>query len=189
MTTLIVFVIIAATTGAVCFGVDKLFSAIFRSKPQHKSGLSVRVSKRYAGFGIALLAIGIASILSGLDGSGILLYGGIFVFLLGFAMVLFYSSFGIFYDDQSFIIMTFGKSSESYGYDAILTQQLYITSSHVIIELRLKDGRSVSLQSSMDGIYHFMDTAFAGWCHANGKYVEDCPFYDPSNHCWFPTEE
>lgn len=189
MNSLIVFLVIAAITGAICFSIDRIFSAIFRSKPQHKSGLSVRVNKRYAGFGIALTAIGIASIMAGTDGSGVLLYGGIFVFILGIGMILFYSSFGIFYDEKSFIITTFGKSSEPYSFGKISTQQLYITSSHVIIELRLSDGRSVSLQSSMDGIYHFMDTAFAGWCKEKGLYVEDCTFYDPSNHCWFPTEE
>ena len=41
----------------------------------------------------------------------------------------------------------------------------------------------------MDGVYPFMDTAFAGWCLETGRRMEDCDFYDPSKSWWFPHEK
>ena len=60
---------------------------------------------------------------------------------------------------------------------------------NVIIELYLEDGSSISLQSSMDGVYLFLDTAFAGWCLQTGRDPQDCDFHDPSQSLWFPTVE
>ena len=53
----------------------------------------------------------------------------------------------------------------------------------------MTDGSSVSLQSSMDGVYLFLDTAFAGWCLQNGIDPQSCDFHDPSKSWWFPHEE
>lgn len=189
MSPIIAFFILAAIVVGICFLFDKGFTAIFRSKPQHISGLSVRVSKRYAGFGLVFATLGIASIMSGIGTSGVLFFGGIAVFAMGAGLVIYYMTFGIFYDEKSFLLTTFGHATQEYEYGSIVSQQLYLTSGHVVIELQLDNGKIISLQSTMDGVYHFMDTAFAGWCVAKGKYVEDCPFYDPSNSCWFPTSE
>ena len=41
----------------------------------------------------------------------------------------------------------------------------------------------------MDGIYLFLDTAFAGWCLQKGIDPTDCAFHDPSKSWWFPHEE
>ena len=56
-------------------------------------------------------------------------------------------------------------------------------------ELYLKDGSTVSLQSTMDGVYPFLDTAFAGWCLQTGRDPESCDFHDPSKSLWFPPVE
>ena len=51
------------------------------------------------------------------------------------------------------------------------------------------DGSTVSLQSAFDGIYPFLDTAFAAWCLETGRDPGSCDFHDPSQSLWFPTLE
>ena len=53
----------------------------------------------------------------------------------------------------------------------------------------MSDGSAVSLQSSMEGIYTFLDTAFAAWCMQKGVDPQSCTFHDPSQSLWFPTVE
>ena len=57
--------IIGAVTLGLCFLFDKGFTAIFRGKPQHKSGLSVRLSQHYGGAGIVVFLLGLAGVLYG----------------------------------------------------------------------------------------------------------------------------
>ena len=185
----IVILLIAALVFAVCWGVDKLFVRLFRSKAQHRSGLAVRSSKRYGLFGVIFTVLGILGIFSGTGGDKILLYAGIVVMLMGIALAVHYLSFGIFYDAESFLISRFGRKDREHRYDEIVSQKLYvITGGSTVIELTLKDGSTVSLQSTMDGVYPFMDTAFAGWCLETGHRMEDCDFYDPAKSWWFPHE-
>ena len=185
----IVILLIAALVFAVCWGVDKLFIRLFRSKAQHRSGLAVRSSKRYGLFGVIFTILGILGIFSGINGEKVLLYAGIVVMLMGIALAVHYLSFGIFYDGESFLISRFGRKDREHRYDEIVSQKLYvITGGSTVIELTLKDGSTVSLQSTMDGVYPFMDTAFAGWCLETGHRMEDCDFYDPAKSWWFPHE-
>jgi hypothetical protein len=58
-----------------------------------------------------------------------------------------------------------------------------------MVELHMADGSAVSLTSNMDGVYPFLDTAFAAWCRQTGRDPESCTFHDPSNHWWFPHGE
>lgn len=186
----IVILLIAALIFGVCRLVDNAFTKLFRSKAQHRSGLAVRVSKRYGIFGVAMSVLGILAIVTGVSGDKVLLFGGCAVLLLGICLAGYYLSFGIFYDGESFLVSAFGKKDREYFFRDITGQRLYIvTGGNVVIELDLKDGSSVSLQSSMDGVYPFMDTAFAGWCMQTGTKMEDCSFYDPSKSWWFPHEE
>ena len=55
--------------------------------------------------------------------------------------------------------------------------------------LALKDGSTLTLQSTMEGVYPFMDTAFAGWCMQTGHKIDECSFYDPSKSWWFPQQQ
>lgn len=186
----IVILIIAALVFAVCWGVDKLFMRLFRNKAQHRSGLAVRVSKRYGLFGVIFSVLGILGIFSGMGGDKILLYAGIVVLLMGIALAVHYLSFGIFYDGEGFLLSRFGRKSQEHRYDEIVSQKLYvITGGSTVIELTLKDGSAVSLQSTMDGVYPFMDTAFAGWCLETGRQMDQCDFYDPAKSWWFPHEK
>ena len=186
----IVILLIAALVFLICWGVDRLFIRLFRSKAQHRSGLAVRSSKRYGLFGVIFTVLGILGIFSGTGGDKILLYAGIVVMLMGIALAVHYLSFGIFYDGESFLLCRFGRKDREHRYDEIVSQKLYtITGGSTVIELTLKDGSVLSLQSTMDGVYPFMDTAFAGWCLETGRRMEDCDFYDPSKSWWFPHEK
>lgn len=182
-------IIVAAATFGLCFLVDKGFHKVFRSKEQHASGLSVRLNKRYATIGIVLFFLGVCAIFAGMKDYLALVYGGIIVVGLGICLVVYYLSFGVFYNEDGFVLTTFGKRSVTYRYNQIQGQLLYNASGNLLIELHMKDGRSVNLQASMVGVYPFMDTAFAGWCAQTGRRPEDCDFHDPDNSLWFPQME
>ena len=183
-------VIIIFVAFGLCFCVDKLFTRLFRNRREHRSGLSVRLNKRYASLGLIMAVVGVAAVFSGVTAQYTLLWvGGTVMILLGSAMIVYYMTFGLFYDTDSFVMTTFGKRSGVYTYGDIVSQQLFRSGAAVVIELYMNDGRSVSLQSSMSGVYPFLDHAFSRWCEQKGMRSEDCAFHDPANSCWFPPVE
>lgn len=182
------FLIIAVVFGC-CYGLDKLFTKIFRGQVQHKSGLSVRLNKRYGSIGIIITVLGIGSLFASKYENMLLLIGGIVLPIAGICLIVYYMSFGIFYDEDSFVLTQFGKHSGTYHYRDIRAQQLYNATGNVIVELYMKDGRSVSLTSAMTGEPEFLDYAFQKWLKQTGRKQEDCSFYDPDNSCWFPPLE
>ena len=185
----ILILLVAAAVFGLCFLLDQGFTRVFRGTAQHRSGRSVRLSKRYGAAGIVLAVLGIAAIFTGVQDSRVLLYGGIVVVVLGIGLIIYYMTFGVFYDDDSFVLTTFGKKSTLYRYAEIRCQQLYATYGSTVIELIMTDGRAVHFQSTMSDVYPFLDTAFAGWCAQKGLTEQDCPFHDPDNSCWFPGPE
>ena len=186
----IVILLIAALVFAICWGVDKLFTGLFRSKAQHRSGLAVRASKRNGIFGVMFSVLGILGIITGMVGEQVLLWAGVVVLLMGIGLAVHYLSYGIFYDGESFLLCRFGRRSQEHRYSEIVSQKLYvITGGSTVIELTLTDGSTVSVQSTMEGVYPFMDTAFAGWCLETGHEMDQCDFYDPSKSWWFPHEK
>ena len=186
----VIVIIVAALTFGVCFLFDKGFVALFRNKVQHRSGLAVRVNKRYAVFGLLLFLLGLAAIFSGLKGEAIMLWGGALVLLVGVGLIVYYMTFGVFYDDDSFILTTFGRKSTTYRFADIKEQRLYaVQGGNVVIELHMTDDRAVSLQGGMEGTYPFLDHAFAAWCRQTGRKPEECGFHDPSRSLWFPSGE
>ena len=183
-------ILVVLGTFALCFAVDKGFTKIFRGKKEHQSGLSVKLNKKYGLVGILLTVLGIGALIAGIrEGSSLLLVGGPIVSLMGVGLLVYYMSFGIFYDEDGFILTTFGKKSMTYRYAEIKAQQLYNASGAIIIELHLTDGRTVQLQASMEGAYAFMDKAFFRWLEQTGRVQEECEFFDPQNSCWFPPME
>lgn len=185
-----VIIAVAAATFGLCYLFDKGFQKLFRSKQQHRSGLSVRLNKMYSIIGVALCFLGICSIVTGVTDTKTLLYGGIAVLALGICLCVYHLSFGIFYDEDSFIFTGFGKKDLTYRYCDIRAQKLYvITGGSLVVELNLEDGKSISVQTTMNGAYPFLDAAFQGWCRQKGIDPATCTFHDPSNHLWFPTEE
>ena len=186
---LLVILLVAGVTLGLCFLADKGYTKVFRNRKQHHSGLSVRLSQHYGGAGIILCLLGLLSVFRS-EGSKVLLFGGILVALLGIGLMVYYLSFGIYYDSETFLVTTFGKKSTAYSYKDIRGQRLYqIAGGNIMVELYLTDGRTVSLQSPMKGMYAFLDAAFAGWCRQTGRAAGDCPFHHPENSCWFPNME
>ena len=119
-----------------------------------------------------------------------MLIGGCIVILIGCLLVGYYMSYGIYYDDDSFILSTFGKGSRTYRYADIRGQKLYlIQGGSIVVELHMTDNSAVSVQTSMDGAYFFLDHAFFRWCCQKGLNPEECLFHDPANSLWFPGEE
>jgi len=158
-------VIVGALTFGLCFLIDRGYTRIFRSKEQHRTGLAVRVSKRYGSFGLILGVLGITALFSGLSGNTFLLIGGILMLLMAAGLITYYMTFGIYYDEDTFILTTFGKKSQTYRFRDIRGQQLYlIQGGSTVVELHLTDGNAVSIQSGMEGAYPFLDHAFASWC-------------------------
>ncbi len=190
MVQFIPILIIAALIFGVCYLVDKSFSKIFRSKAQHRSGKAVRANKRYGVFGVVLTILGIMAICVGLGEDTVLSWGGAFVLLMGACLAVYYLSFGIFYDADTLLYCRFGKQDVVYSYGQIQGQKLYLVQGgNIVVELHMDDGSAVSVQSAFDGVYPFLDTAFAGWCRQTGRDPEQCPFHDPSQSLWFPTVE
>ena len=188
--TFFLILLIAAAVFGLCFAVDKAFAKLFRSKAQHRSGMAVRANKRYGLFGVILSVLGIMAACVGMTDGPVLLWGGIVVLLMGAALAVYYLSFGVFYDGETFLLSRFGKKEVTYRFSDIKGQKLYmVQGGNVIIELHMADGGTVSLQSTMDGVYPFLDTAFAAWCLQTGRDPQSCDFHDPSQSLWFPTVE
>ncbi len=183
-------ILVACAVFLLCFLVDKGFSRIFRNQAQHKSGLSVRLNKRYATAGIILFALAVIAGFSGISGKDVVLtIGAVVVFITSVILIVYYLSFGIYYDDDSFILSTFGKKSVTYQFSDIQSQQIYRNGGSILIDLYLKDGRSVAIQFGMEGGEAFLNKAFEGWCRQKGLKEDECTFHDPSNSCWFPAAE
>ena len=188
--TFFLILLIAAAVFGLCFAVDKAFTKLFRSKAQHRSGRAVRANQRYGLFGVILSVLGIMAICVGIADGSVLLWGGIIVLLMGICLAVYYLSFGLFYDGETFLLSRFGKKDITYRFDQIQGQKLYLVQGgNIIVELHMTDGGTVSLQSTMDGVYPFLDTAFAAWCLQTGRDPQSCDFHDPSQSLWFPTVE
>lgn len=186
----VVVLLIAAAVFGVCYLVDKGFTKVFRGKAQHRSGMAVRANKRFGVFGVVLTVLGVMAFCIGIGDGPVLIVGGLIVLAMGVFLAVYYLSFGIFYDGESFLMSRFGKKDAEHRYGEIVGQKLYVVQGgSVVAELYLKDGSTVSLQSTMDGVYPFLDTAFAGWCLQTGRDPESCDFHDPSKSLWFPPVE
>ena len=184
----VVILVVAATFG-LCYFFDKGFQKFFRSKSQHRSGLAVRLNKMYSIAGVVLSFLGVCAMVTGAGENKTLLYGGAFILLFGIGLCIYHLSFGIFYDADSFVYTTFGKKETTYRYCDIRSQQLYvITGGSIVVELHMADGKAVSVHTTMNGAYPFLDAAFAAWCRQTGADPNTCEFHDPSNHLWFPAE-
>jgi hypothetical protein len=185
----VAILVIGALTFGVCFLVDSGAKRLFRNKVQHLSGMSVRLNQRYATIGLILAFLGVCAIFAGAKQSLLLLVGGILVLLIGIGLVVYYCSFGIYYDDDSFLFSSFGKRSCVYRYNQIQGQLLYNAGGNILVELQLKDGNAVMIQATMVGAVPFLDYAFQRWCFQLGKNPESCDFHDTEKSIWFPMME
>lgn len=186
---LVVILVLAATFG-VCYLLDKLFHKLFRNKQEHQSGKAVHLNKKYGAAGILLTVLGIGAIFAGINGAEkVLLIGGCIVLITGICLIVYYLTFGIYYDTDTFLVSKFGKKGQTYRYSDIKAQQLLTSAGGVLVEVFLKDGKSITLQQTMDGAYTFLDYAFDAWCRQQGIVPESCEFHKPEESCWFPGVE
>ena len=185
----VALLLVAALVFGLCFLLDKGFTKIFRSRQQHKSGLSVRLNKRYASIGLLVGIIGVSCLLFGVGQGLFMPIAGVILVLTGIALVTYYMTFGVFYDDSGFVLTTFLKRSKTYRYADIQAQQLYMSYTNVVVELYMSDGRAVQLNSAMTNGYAFLDYAFDRWLAQTGKTLADCPFHNKEKSCWFPPVE
>lgn len=183
-------ILVAAVVFGLCYLVDKGFTKAFRGTVQHQSGKSVRLTKRYGSIGIVMFAVGVAAVFLGMnEAEWVLVGGGCILVLGGIALLIAYLSFGIYYDEDSFVFSKFGKPSITYYFKNICSQQLYIAGGNIVVELHMKDGSHFQVHAGMTGMYDFMDHAFAAWLQQTGSKLENCTWYDPNNSCWFPPYE
>lgn len=184
-------ILIIAAVFLVCWLVDRGFTKVFRSAPQHKSGLSIRPNKRYGSMGVIVAFIGVAGILTGItDGNAAVIVGSVVLVLAGSGLATYYLSTGIFYDEDSFLCTSFGKKGRTYRFRDISHQQLYqVQGGHFIVELHMRDGEAVMVQTQMEGYRKFLDHAASKWCHARGIDPHCLSYYDPEQFVWFPAKE
>lgn len=181
------YLLIGAAVFGLCFLADKGFTKAFRGKPQHQSGKAVRMNRHVGGAGIVLTVLGLLGLISS-HGWLVKLAGGILI-AVGLGLAVYYLSFGIYYDADSFLLNTLGRKSAAYPYRSIRGQQLYISGGRTVLELHMDDGRTLQLPLHTKDSEAFLDTAFAGYCAQRGLSREDCPWHDPERSCWFPKME
>jgi hypothetical protein len=187
---MIPYLILAAAVFGLCFILDKGFARLFRGKQQHKSGLAVKPGKRTAVLGLFLMLLGVAGVLGGISSGTAMLVMSLVMLLLGGGLVVYYLSFGIYYDEETFLVSSFGRQDRVYRYEQIREQQRFVVQGgSVIVELHMENGSCVTVQTTMDGAYPFLDYAFARWCARKGMDPEACEFHDPAQHRWFPEAE
>ncbi len=182
--------VIAATFGAM-FLIDKGLTKLFRSREQHHSGTAVRLKKHYGILSLAMMILGGLGILTYFaDGNLVLLLGGGLVLPGGAVLGIYYLTHGIFYNDESFLYVTFGNRSREYRYGDIRAQKLYeIQGGSLLVELHMADGSTVSVQGNMDGAPTFLDKAAHARMRQLGLNSHECAWFDETKGQWFPPVE
>ena len=185
------YLIVMALAFGGFFLLDKGLTKLFRSREQHRSGNAVRLKKHYGIFSVALMILGVLGIVVFFtEQNMILLLGGLVAIPGGAVLGIYYLTHGIFYDDGSFLHTTFGNRSVSYRYDQIRSQRLYaIQGGSLLVELYMTDGKTVPVQTSMEGAAAFLDKAAHARLRQLGLEARDCPWFDPQNSRWFPGGE
>ena len=112
-----------------------------------------------------------------------------FLIVVGIGLITAFLSFGIYYDEDSFLISAFGKRNRTYRFAEIRGQQLYNANGNIVIELHMIDETAIQLHSFMEGTDTFLNAAFYAWCRQKNIDPDACGFYDPGNSCWFPNAE
>ena len=185
------YLLVAAATFGVMFVLDKGLTKLLRSKTQHRSGTAVRLKKHFGILSLALMILGLLGILNGLiDWNPALLLGGLVILPGGAVLGVYYLTHGIFYDDDSFLYVSFGNRSREYRYADITGQKLYeIQGGSLLVELHMTDGKAVSVQGNMEGAPGFLDKAAHARMRQLGLNSHECDWFDEALGQWFPPVE
>ena len=185
------YILVIAATFGVMFLLDKGLTKLLRSKSQHHSGTAVRLKKHYGILSLALMILGALAILYGLVDKNLgLLLGGLLILPGGAVLGVYYLTHGIFYDDDSFLYVSFGNRSREYRYGDIAGQKLYeIQGGNLLVELHMTDGSAVSVQGNMEGAPAFLDKAAHARMRQLGLNSHECEWFDEEKGQWFPPVE
>ena len=185
------YILVALLTFAAMFAIDKGLTKLFRSREQHRSGTAVRLKKHYGILSLALMILGALGIITYFsDKNLILLVGGILVLPGGAVLGIYYLTHGIFYDDEGFLYTAFGNRSDEYRYGDIRAQKLYeIQGGTLLVELHMENGKTVSVQTTMEGAPSFLDKAAHARMRQLGLNSRECAWFDEEKGQWFPPVE
>ena len=185
------YLLVAAATFGVMFLLDKGLTKLLRSRTQHRSGTAVRLKKHFGILSLALMILSALGIINGLiDWNPALLLGGVAILPGGACLGIYYLTHGIFYDDDSFLYVSFGNRSREYRYADITGQKLYeIQGGSLLVELHMADGTAVSVQGTMEGAYPFLDKAAHARMRQLGLNSHECDWFDEEKGQWFPPVE
>ena len=185
------YLLLAAMAFGVMCALDKGFTTLMRSRQQHRSGTAVRLKKGYGTGSVLLCLLAALSLISySTQHSALILACGVIIGVAGAALGVYYLRFGIFYDAETFLYATMTQRSVVYRYADITAQKLYVLQggSHVV-ELYMADGTTVSVQTSMEGAYDFLDSAAHARFRQLGVTSAACDWFDPASSRWFPPME
>ena len=185
------YILVIAATFGLMFLLDKGLTKLFRSRQQHRSGTAVRLKKIYAILSLALMILGVLGIVTWFsDRSLLLLVGGILVLPGGAVLGIYYLTHGIFYDNEGFLYTVFGNRSDEYRYADIRAQKLYeFLGGTLLVELHMENGKTVSVQTSMEGAPAFLDKAAHARMRQLGLNSHECGWFDETRGQWFPPLE
>ena len=185
------YLLVAAATFGVMFLLDRGLTKLLRSRTQHRSGTAVRLKKHFGILSLALMILGALGIINGLlEWNLTLLLGGAVILPGGVVLGIYYLTHGIFYDDDSFLYVSFGNRSREYRYADIAAQKLYeIQGGSLLVELHMADGTAVSVQGTMEGAYAFLDKAAHARMRQMGLNSHECDWFDEDKGQWFPQVE
>ena len=185
------YLLVAAATFGVMFLLDKGLTKLLRSRTQHRSGTAVRLKKHFGILSLALMVLGALAVINGLiEKNTALLLGGLVIFPGGAVLGIYYLTHGIFYDDDSFLYVSFGNRSREYRYGEIKAQKLYeIQGGSLLVELHMTDGSAVSVQGNMEGASVFLDKAAHARMQQLGLNSHECDWFDEEKGQWFPPVE
>ena len=185
------YLLVIAATFGLMFLLDKGLTKLFRSRQQHRSGTAVRLKKHYGILSLALMILGALGIVTYFcDKNLILRVGGLLGLPGGAVLGIYYLTHGIFYDNEGFLYTAFGNRSDEYRYRDIRAQKLYeIQGGTLLVELHMENGKTVSVQTSMEGAPAFLDKA----AHARMRQLclnsHECGWFDETRGQWVPPLE
>ena len=185
------YLFLAALTFGAMYLLDKGFTKFFRSKQQHRSGTAVRLKKGYGTAAVVLCVLAAVAVIQYVaTGTALMLACGVIIALTGLGLGIYYLRVGIFYDEDSFLSTSFTGRDVTWRYRDIVGQKLYqLQGGTHVVELHMTDGTAVSVQTSMEGAYDFLDRAAHARFRQLGINSAECSWFAPENSCWFPPVE
>lgn len=185
------YLLIAAAMFGVIYLIDKGLTRLLRSREQHRSGTAVRLKKGYGVAALVLMLLGVLALMQyAAEKSGLFLLCGLVILPTGALLGIYYLTHGVFYDDETFLYTTFGTKSVTYRYRDIRGQKLYvIQGGGYVVELYMQDGKTVSIQTGMEGALTFLDKAAHARMRQLGLNSHECAWFDETKSCWFPPVE